>query len=113
MIQLITTISDEISYYVTDEITSKLNTLLYELQINSSLNFFNTFDVKELEKTKKAMKDNIKIVSMRLDYHSIYYAKNISYALNVSENYIYDIVYRRIVKKVDCLIKIENDPNKV
>lgn len=98
MIQLITTISDDISYYLTADITVKLNTLLFEIQKNNSLNFFNMINAKELEITKKAMINN-EIVCLCLDYSVIDYAKTLAYTLNVPECFIYDIVYRRILYK--------------
>lgn len=102
MIQLITTISDEISYYVTEYLTTKLNTLFIEIQRDSSLNLFNTFGINELEKTKIAMINN-KIISLCLDYSSIEYAQTLAFALNVPESYIYDVAYRRIVKNENLL----------
>lgn len=101
MIQLITSISEEISYYVEDNLTEKVNILLKEMKNNNSYNMFNIIDKKELELTNKYM-EKVKIVSLHLDYDSIDYVSNLGYIFNVPEFYIYDIAYRKVVESLNC-----------
>lgn len=100
MIQLITSISEEISYYVVDNLTEKVNILLKEMKNNTSYNMFNIIDKNELETTKNHM-EKVRIVSLRLDYIAIDYGKNLAFILNVPEFYIYDIAYRRVVESLN------------
>lgn len=100
MNKLFTSISEEISYYVVDDITEKLNISLQEMKNFDSYNVSTIINKRELEITKNHMK-KVRLVSLRLDYISIDYVKDLAYLFKVPEFYIYDIFYRKILESLN------------
>jgi hypothetical protein len=98
MIQLITTISEDIFPYVNVELTEKVNKFLLELPNMNAVDWFEQIAIENFNNQKIRTESNIKIVKLALDYEAIDYVKTLAYVFEVDVKFIYDWAYRRQIE---------------
>ena len=98
MIQIITSVSEELFPYVTFESTAKVNKFLLESQKSNYTNFFNNNTIEKMITKNLYSLTNNKVIKLYLNYESIDYAKTLAYIYKVNVAFIYEWAYRFVNK---------------